>query len=321
MSVLRFMIVVAFVVVVVGLGACRKDIPMPAVKITAEEAQLARGKYLADHVMGCGGCHAQRDWTKLSGPVVDGTAYSGSLVFGKDDGFPESFHFNAPNLTPHNLKDWSDGEIARAVALGQSKDGRGLFPMMPYYQYREALAVDDLGAIVAYLRSLPAVPSDKVEPKFPIPGFVMDGFPKERALREKAPMPGDADYPKYVTTIAACVECHTKADERGRMIGTPFAGGREFVIHTPGAGKVRSTNLTPDPETGIGAWTKEQFVGRFRSQTVEAVRAQSIESGGFNTVMPWSLYAGMTEEDLGAIYDHLKSLPAEKNLVEKYAKP
>jgi hypothetical protein len=113
--------------------------------------------------------------------------------------------------------------------------------------------------------------------------------------------------------ISGCIECHTNTDNRGKRIGEPYAGGREFKVPAPGGGVVRSSNITPDDESGIGKWTKEMFVARFKSQTLEA--AQPIEPKGYNTIMPWWSYSGMTEDDLGALYDALRALPPVKNVV------
>lgn len=315
---MKSMPLLSFVTLAVVAGAgCRPNIPLPDLKVSAAETQIARGQYLAHHGMGCVVCHSQRDWTKLGGPLVEGTALAGSNDIAREDGFPEGFSFGAANLTPHFLGDWSDGEIARAVALGQSKDGHGLFPLMPYPEYREEVSREDLAALIAYLRTLPAVTHDVPPRKFPMPGFVLDGMPQPRELRAQAPKPGDVDYPKYVTGLAGCMACHTQADARGNFLGAPYSGGREFPIPAPGKGKVRSANLTPDEETGLGKWTKEMFIGRFKSQTLEAARAHTVEAGGYNTVMPWWAYAGLSDEDLGAIYDFLRALPPVKNKVEK----
>ena len=306
--------VVVVVVVVVGLAGCRKNIPYPEVK---PDADVARGQYLASHVMVCVSCHSARDWTRPGGPVVDGQAFVGSGDMGKDEGYGDAFSFGAPNLTPHEahgLKSWSDGEIARAAFLGQGREGRGLFPLMPYRDYRDHIALDDVAAVVAFLRSLPPSPHQTpAPPRFPMPGFVLDGFPQERALKAKAPQPGDAGYGQYLAGIAGCATCHTN-----KPMGAAWAGGREFPVPPPGSGTVRSANLTPDDDTGLGRWTREVFIARFKGQTLEAARAADPIAGGFNTVMPWWAYAGMTDDDLGAIYDYLKTLPPSKNLIIKH---
>ena len=95
-----------------------------------------------------------------------------------------------------------------------------------------------------------------------------------------------------------------------------FAGGREFLL--PNGKIVRSANITPDIETGIGNMTREAFIGRFKSMLPEQVR--KIEAKERNTIMPWSSYAGMKEEDLGAIYDYLRTVKPIKNQVEKWPK-
>lgn len=302
-----------------SLAACAPRIEPVDVAVTKSEAQVARGAYLATAVMACGACHAQRDWTKLAGPLKDGTEFLGLGDIARDERFSEKFSFAAPNLTPHHLGSWSDGEVARAIVFGQRPDGRGLFPYMPYFEYREALAKEDLAALVAFLRTLPAEPGPPpVQARFPMPGFVLNGFPEPRELREKPPQPGAVDYGKYLTEIAGCLGCHTDADKRGHFVGPRYGGGREFKVPAPGDGVVRSANLTPDDETGLGRWTREQFIARFKGGSLEDTRRQDVAAGAFNTVMPYWAWARMRDEDLGAIYDYLRTLPAEKRRVEKY---
>ena len=79
---------------------------------------------------------------------------------------------------------------------------------------------------------------------------------------------------------------------------------------------VRSANLTPDDDTGLGKWTKDIFIQRFRAG-VELAKQPAIP-GKANTPMPWSSYGGMTDADLGAIYDYLRTLPKVTNKVEHF---
>lgn len=317
-SFVSFVSSVSFVSVALSVS-CAKNIPPPEVKVSSDEATLAKGKYLTT-AMGCTTCHSQRDWTKLSGPPVPGTELAGHPDVSKDDGFPPSFQFGAPNLTPANLQEWTDGEIVRATILGQNKKGEGLFPLMPYREWRDHVALDDAAAVVSYLRTVPPTPGKPMpERKFPIPGFVMNGFPEDRVLRPTAPKPGDADYGQYVAYRSACMACHTSVDARGKFTGTPFAGGRMFPLPQPAGGAVWSANLTPDEESGLGKWTKEMFIGRFRQTNAEAARAVTVNKGDFQTIMPWWAYAELTDEDLGALFDFLKALPAKKNVVVKHS--
>lgn len=288
---------------VLALSACARQLaPVPLTPVSGE-AQLARGRYLAEAVMACGACHAERDWTFVGGPAKDGTEFAGSGDLARSEGFSDKFSFSAPNLTPHHLGDWTDGELARAIVFGQGKDGRGLFPYMPYFDYRDALARDDLSALVAWLRTLPSKPWQAPGPRrFPMPGFVLDGFPEARTLREKAPQPGDADYGRYLAELAGCRACHTRSDKRGKALGAPYAGGRDIPAPAPGQGTLRSSNLTPHP-AGLAAWTKDVFIARFRAGALPVV------ASGPSSTMPWWALARMRDEDLAAIYDFLRTLP------------
>src|SRR5216110_697497 len=92
----------------------------------------------------------------FGGPVVS-AHNAGSACIGPEQGAPGKICF--PNLTPDpetGLGAWTDGEILRAIREGVSRDGRALFPMMPYTEFR-ALSDEDTRAIVAYLRTMPAV--------------------------------------------------------------------------------------------------------------------------------------------------------------------
>ncbi|HMT12753.1 MAG TPA: cytochrome C, partial [Ignavibacteria bacterium] len=70
---------------------------------------------------------------------------------------------------------------------------------------------------------------------------------------------------------------------------------------------------------GLGLWTKEQFIKRFKQCSDPAYSNTPYKPGDFQTIMPWTIYAGLTEEDLGAIYEYLRTIPAVKNQVEKFS--
>ncbi|RZL08774.1 MAG: hypothetical protein EOO89_22255 [Pedobacter sp.] len=93
-----------------------------------------------------------------------------------------------------------------------------------------------------------------------------------------------------------------------------FAGGREFSA--PG-GSVFSSNITSDIATGIGGWTKEQFIARFK-QYGKGYEPHEVKPGEFQTIMPWMMYAQMTDSDLSAIYTYIHSLKPIKNQVTRF---
>lgn len=291
------------------------NIPVQSdLKVELTPERVERGRYLAHHVAVCMDCHSTRDWAAYSGPLKPGTLGVGGEKFDQSMNFPGAFI--APNITPHALADWSDGEIYRAIVSGVSKDGRPLFPIMPYPAYAR-MATEDVFSIIAYLRSLPSLASSPAASKADPPvNIIMHLMPQPPQPAEVVPARTDrVAYGGYLANAAGCTDCHTKM-EKGKRVGEPYAGGFVFVL--PG-GTLRSPNITPHPATGIGGWTKEVFVQRFKAYGQGyAAPAVDIARGDMQTVMPWTMYADMSEEDLGAIYDYLQSLPPVENPVERW---
>lgn len=314
-KIIVYIVLALFVLVGTALTYVKVGLPSvgeaPDLKVALTPEKIERGRYLANHVTICIDCHSTRDWTKLTAPIVKGPVGGGGEKFDESIGLPGSI-FSA-NITPHNLQNWTDGEIFRAVTTGVKKDGSAIFPIMPYDRYRE-MDKEDIYAIIAYLRSLPAVQSVTPARKLNFPvNFIVNTIPKKADLKT-LPVPGSPGYGAYVTNAAACMNCHTDEKE-GKWVGEPFAGKRAFDM--PG-GVVSSANITPDPETGIGSWTREAFVTRFKSYTDSGYVAPTVKGGEFQTVMPWSMYSGMKESDLEAIYDYLQTVKPVKNKVVKF---
>ncbi|MGV3663447.1 MAG: c-type cytochrome [Prosthecobacter sp.] len=319
LKVFGFLIAAALVLVggaVIYVTHFLPNIPAQAdMKVEATPERIARGEYLANHVSVCMDCHSTRDWSVFSAPPKAGTLGIGGERFDQKMNFPGAFI--APNITPHALKNWSDGELYRAITSGVSKDGHPLFPIMPYPSYGK-MATEDVHSIIAYLRSLPAVASQPEASKADPPvNVIMHLMPKPA---QPVALPARSDtvaYGGYLANAAGCTECHTKM-EKGKAVGQPYAGGFEFAM--PG-GMLRSPNITPHPITGIGAWTKQVFVDRFKAYGKDKFQPVPVDmaKGDMQTVMPWTMYAGMTDDDLGAIYEFLKTLPAVDNSVERWA--
>ena len=286
--------------------------PAPDIRIEITEAKVERGRYLANHVMLCMDCHAVRDFSRFSGPPIPETLGAGGKVFDQKIGAPGSYV--SRNITPAALGDWTDGEIFRAIVSGVSKEGTALFPIMPYPHYSQ-LDEEDIFAVIAYLRSLEPVenelPSSKSD--FPI-SILINTLPVKPNLQQRPDKSDEIRYGRYLITAAACTDCHTRM-ERGEFVGEPFAGGNEY----PNAdGSIaRSANLTPH-ETGIGNWTREQFITRFKMYADTSYVPNEVQPGQFQTFMPWTMYAGMEEEDLGAIYEYLRTIQPVDNKVELF---
>ena len=286
--------------------------PAPTVDIERTPERVARGKYLADHVAVCTDCHSRRDWSRYAGPVTDGTYASGGEVFDESMGLPG--RVVSRNITPAALGDWTDGEILRAMTAGVSRDGSPLFPLMPYLDYGAHMDPEDAKAIVSYLRTIPAVSHtpEQTRLNFPLP-LIVRTIPHEPTTVGRRPPAGDrVAQGEYLVHIGGCRECHTPMDDsRQPLPGRLLAGGTPFAV--PNGVVARAANLTPHT-SGIGAWTEEDFVQRFKNAAAEP---KPVASDEFNTPMPWQAYSGMTTEDLGAIYAYLRTIPAVDQVVEK----
>ncbi len=288
--------------------------PPPDIHVRATPDLTAEGRYLVETVMACTSCHGVRDISRYAQPVIAGTGGGGGRVWNHEIGFPGTVI--SPNITPYALSSWSDGEIARAIADGVSRDGRPLFPLMGYPHYRH-LCQADLDRILAYLRSMPAIAADRPIARLDFPlNLLMRTFPRP-TQRPSCP---SADDPvargRYLTEIASCSTCHTR-EENGRPIeGIAFAGGFEFPFHD-GYGTAVSANITPDA-TGIGAWTEAAFVARFKAFAGDPA---PVARGEPQTEMPWTSFAGMRDEDLRAIYAYLRTVRPVENRVVKFLPP
>ncbi len=290
------------------------DPPLP-VKIEPTSARLERGKYLAHHVTVCMDCHSTRDWTKLSGPLKFGTLGMGGDKFDESNaGIPGVLY--AKNITPAGIERYSDGELMRVITNGVTKEGRAIFPLMPYLGYNN-LTREDLYSIVAYIRSLNRINNSVPEGSlnFPVNLIVKTIPPKSYNPMPEPDKNNPKELGKYLVRIAGCFDCHTQMIKGEYLLEKSFAGGFEF--HFPG-GTVRSANITPDSISGIGKWSKNYFVERFKMMDPEKLQSQPVSKYDFNTAMPWTMYAGMKSEDLEAIYEFLKTIKPVKNAVVKF---
>ena len=100
----------------------------------------------------------------------------------------------------------------------------------------------------------------------------------------------------------------------------PHAAGRSWAA-AAGDGLRRRHSVRP-PRTGV-SWTEEQFINKFKGFETPDGRVLSNDEQRQNTAMPWPAYAGMTREDLGAIYAFLRTVKPVTHRVDKWpdAKP
>jgi len=284
-----------------------RDLPVPDLKIELTSGRVARGDYLANAVFGCIYCHSERDWSLFGAPPKPGTLGKGGEVFDERVGI--SGRLISPNITPYHLGDWSDGEIYRAIVSGLHKDGYAFFPIMPYDVYLR-LKTEDVYSIIAYLRTLEPIESNHTGRWL---SWIMQFIANTRALPAE-PWDVDPDDPvahgEYIALIAGCQYCHTPANERMQSYdGMDFGGG--LGMWTNGE-LVYSANISADTETGIGDWTVDDFIGRFRE--FEGVRIPITETG-YQTQHAWTEYAKLSDSDLADIYAYIMAQPPVRNEV------
>jgi mono/diheme cytochrome c family protein len=281
------------------------------IKIEYTQERIERGKYLANSVTVCMDCHSTRDWSKFSGPLIEGTFGKGGDRFDQSVGMPGVYY--AANITPAGISRYTDGELFRVITTGVTKEGRAMFPLMPYPYYGK-LDREDVYSIISYVRSLtpienqvPVATSD-----FPM-NFIINTIPKKAELSTRPDPTDELAYGAYMTNASGCIECHTRFEKGAIVREFAFGGGREFMF--PDGSVVRSSNISPDPTTGIGKWTKENFIARFKAYADSSYVPPSTKPGEFNSIMPWTMYAHMKTEDLEAIYTYIKTMKPIENKV------
>jgi len=273
-----------------------------AIRVPMTAERIARGKYifiLAD----CDGCHSPRDWSRFAGPVVESQRGQG-VVFPREPGMGQAI--TSANITSDpqsGIGGWSDALKLRAIRDGIGRDGRVLNERMPYRRFRH-MSDEDAFSLVAYLNTLTPVKHELPRPKPLFAGWLQKRLPPA----ESVPQPNRAntrEYGRYLATLGGCRGCHTAS--RTTIGRVEYGGGRRF--HMAG-GTVVSSNITPDPYTGIGRWSDADWLGRVY-QYREYVERGSPKVGPENlTVMPWLGLTQLEPEDLKAIFAYLRTQKA-----------
>jgi mono/diheme cytochrome c family protein len=258
--------------------------------------------------MACFACHSDLDWEAPGAPPRAGRKGTGAIF--PDEGIP--FQLVAPNLTPDpetGLGRWTDAEIARAIRNGIGRDGRVLFPVMPYRNFR-ALSDSDLAAVILYLRSLPPVKNSPGQSEIPPP---VRASLKAPPPVESVPDP-DLSVPvqrgAYYVRLGDCDSCHTpRGPDMALLAGLEYAGG--FPMKGPW-GEVASANITPDA-SGISYYDERTFLRVMRTGHVQARK--------LNNIMLWGYFRHMTDEDLRGMFAYLRALKPVAHRVDNTEKP
>lgn len=290
-------------------------LPAESIQVAMTPENIARGQYIFTVMADCDGCHSERDITKFTAPTVPRGRGRG-WEFPPEMGLPGKVV--ARNITPDTetgIGAWTDGEKIRAIREGISRDGRPLFPMMPYQAYAK-MSDADVQALVAYMNTLPAIrnPLPPTKLDFPVNLLITSAPAPSRSV----PAPNKADklaWGQYLVTVAGCSGCHTPMDRGAPIPGKDFAGGEVFKVANY---KAVSANITPDTDTGIGKMSEAEFVERFhqyRKYNQDGPPAMMPENF---TIMPWLSFARMPADDLRAIYVYLRTVKPVNHSVETH---
>jgi mono/diheme cytochrome c family protein len=265
----------ASVIMIVGLFKLHaRSAPAPDLKVSGTPEQIQRGQAISDGF--CSACHSKT-----------GTL-TGGLDIGKD--FPVSVgSFVSSNLTPAGqLSHWSDGDIFRAVRNSIDRDGRWL--MIMSYTNAGNLSDDDIRAVIAYIRSLPADgkptenPPDHLNPLGVMmlgAGMLPKGKPVSIGIVTAPPKSPTLQYGEYILSYQDCRACH----------GDKLTGG------VPG----QLGPLGPDLNL-VKGWKLDEFIATMRT---------GVDPNGheLSKQMPWRPIGRMGDEDLHAVYEYLTHLP------------
>jgi mono/diheme cytochrome c family protein len=279
---------VALILATIALSAWPGAVP--AAEPTSD--LVARGKYVFGAAGGCA-CHTTADGAGLN---AGGTRFDLSF-FGV---------VYTPNITPDaetGIGKWSDAQVINAIRRGERPDGAKLFPIHPY-KYLANIADDEIGALVAYLRSVKpiksSVPARSL--KIPVPTRTISTAPKI------APRDGPARGAYLAGGAGHCAECHTPRRFDASTDDTKFLAGG------PGPERSLAANITPHDETGIGRWTEAQIARFLRT----GMKPSGQEATSLMRTVIIGTSAGfkdLTEADATAIARYLKTVPPIENKV------
>jgi mono/diheme cytochrome c family protein len=257
------------------------EVAVETVEIPTDEAAIARGQYLATTVSLCSGCHGEN----LGGEVLIDEAPIGYIA--------------APNLTAGQGgigATYTDVDWVRALRHGVGSDGRamGVMPSQWFHSYGD----EDLGALIAYLKSVPPVDNELGPRRIDFPGTILFGVLGFSTLPYSLidhtdqptaqPAGATAEYGDYMTRIGVCRECH----------------GAQLAGNTDPNGPPLGPNLTPGGD--LATWSQDDFMLAIRNGLTPDGQTLDPEA------MPWPAFANMSDEELEAIWLYLQTLPARK---------
>ncbi len=265
-----------FFVIGKGVYDLTRSYPVAAVNVTIEGTpdQVARGKHLAGFL--CASCHTENGELPLSG----------GKNLSEDSGLPLGDVY-PPNITPGGkIKDLTDADIFRILRSGVEPSGR--LTAMAFFPVRN-LSDDDAKAVIAYLRTAPAVEGSRppLSASPVLAAFVGLGFitsPGAELPVQPVSGPPKAvtkEYGEYVANFGDCRGCH----------------GEKLDGNAPPPAPPGASNLT----VIVPKWSKDDFFKTMRT---------GVDPTGHQVQppMPWKTIGKLDDVELEALYLYLHSL-------------
>ena len=216
------------------------------------QSLVERGDYLVNNLMACGNCHTPRIAGQGATPDLTRRLAGGTQVFNE-----VFFTVKGANITQDRetgIGSWSNADIKRALVDGVHPNGTPLAMIMPSSFYK-ALTPTDLDAIVAYLRTVPAVRNEVQSPVYKAAPTTQDWIAEPMAA-------GDLSDPVkhgfYLGSLAHCMGCHARTSEQTAPDFKTALGRGGRVFKGP-FGQSVAANITSHKEKGIGAWSDEEI--------------------------------------------------------------
>jgi mono/diheme cytochrome c family protein len=258
------------------------DFPVEPVAVGNDTAVLERGEHLVTIL--CTGCH--------------GSDLAGTPFF-QDDALGSVPSANLTSGVGGVASQYDDAGWVRAIRHGVGYDDQALFimPSRDFYNMSDK----DLGAVIAYIKSLPSVDNDLGEKELKPLGRILVAVGafgdviNAETLDHTGPRPtypteeASTEYGDYLAKLVGCTTCH----------GDNLAGGKDPDPAAPPA-----PNITPGGD--VQNWSEADFFTAMQTGITPSGRELS-------EFMPWQSLAQMNDTELQAIWLYLQSLPTLPN--------
>lgn len=270
-------------------------------KAVVSTSNFEHGKNLVFSI--CAGCHYNRGLKKLAGnpindvPGIAGKVFSANLTHSKTNGI-------APKYT--------DAQLKYLLKTGISKDGRFMA-----YMLRPNMADEDINDIIVFLRSDdPAVSAADTTvglTHYSLIGKAYLGFKADPVpYKDGIKRPGENDpvaLGRYLVDNVGCYHCHSKSLKSLNSINPEqtngyLAGGA--ILKGEQGMDIAASNITPDKNTGIGNYTKEDFRKAIKEGQSPTRRLKP----------PMGKFDHLSDKEVDAIYAYLMTVPAKYHVVK-----